>query len=162
MTYYKYMLGYRYIKHLCVQGILTQKNFHSSLHFDMDAKLGKHKIKSLMEKDIDVTIKRYLQNTLKINCNSLPLTTTCCWTIRIQVKGYSHIQCFVGLNALFAYNVSCNSFVGNNYLGAIFLSSLFLHCTSIPIWIDSNNNYHLKGPANMYVFAWGKSGGSAI
>ena len=48
-----------------------------------------------------------------------------------------------------------------NSVGATFFSLIFFHCTSIPIWIDKEGIVHLKGPTNMYNFAWGKDGGSS-
>ena len=71
------------------------------------------------------------------------------------------MQYFVGLDACFVYSVSSDSFdtIGV-YLGGTFHSSMFCHCTSIPIWIDNYVMYHMTGPDKMYNFAWGSDGGS--
>ena len=69
-------------------------------------------------------------------------------------------QYFVSIDTYFAYDLSSDILVANNNLGATFLSSMFYHCTSVPIWIDKDRNVHLVGPKNMYNFAWGSNGGS--
>ena len=38
---------------------------------------------------------------------------------------------------------------------------MMYHATSIPIWISAKTHkIHLKGPHNMYNFAWGSNGGN--
>ena len=49
----------------------------------------------------------------------------------------------------------------NNNWGATLLSAMFMHCTSVPIWIDELKGIHLIGPDDMYNFAWGSDGGPA-
>ena len=40
-----------------------------------------------------------------------------------------------------------------------FISSMFNHCTSIPIWVY-NCRMYLTGPLNMYNLAWGTNYGN--
>ena len=97
---------------------------------------------------------------MKVNKGRLPKSTTCCWTLRQNHPFFEHYQYFVGPELFFALNLSSLVFGNNINVGATFMSSMFEHCTTIPIWIDINGLYHLKGPRNMYNFAWGATGGS--
>ena len=68
-------------------------------------------------------------------------------------------QYFVSVDCNFAMDISSTKLKNNNNWGATFLSAMFQHCTSIPIWVDDLNCIHLKGPDDMYNFAWGRDGG---
>ena len=46
----------------------------------------------------------------------------------------------------------------NKGIGDTFMPATFSHETSILIWIDNREKIHLKGPSNMYNFAWGSNG----
>ena len=68
-------------------------------------------------------------------------------------------QYFVGIDIKFALDLPSDKLNNGNNIGATFLSSMFYHVTSLPIWIDKHNMIHLKGPPDMYNFAWGQDGG---
>ena len=95
---------------------------------------------------------------LNIHDNKLPKSTTCCW---ILSKNYKHMkmnQYFVSTQYMFAQDLSSNIRIMKEGIGATFMSSMFFHCTSIPIWNDDLGNIYLKGPEDMYNFAWGSNG----
>ena len=97
---------------------------------------------------------------MKMSQGQLPKSTTCCWSLRRNNEDYVMKQYFVGVDLKFGYDISSNKLKNKNNVGATFLSSLFHHCTTIPIWIDKNNKIHLTGPDRMYNFAWGGDGGN--
>ena len=68
-------------------------------------------------------------------------------------------QYFVSPQYFFGLNLSSNVLFGSNDVGATFMSSLFYHWTSIPIWKDEKcDMIFLEGPKDMYNFAWGSNG----
>ena len=77
---------------------------------------------------------------------------------RRNSKDYILKQYFVGIDAKFALDLSLEKLNNNCNVGANFLSFMFYHVTSSPIWIDKQNLVHLKGPSDMYDFAWGQDG----
>ena len=91
----------------------------------------------------------------------MPKTTTCCWSLRKNVEDFVMKQYFVSADCNFAFDLSSDKLKDGNNWGATFYSSMFAHCTSIPIWIDVWGNIHLEGPdKDMYNFAWGDDGGN--
>ena len=89
-------------------------------------------------------------------------TITCCWSLRANSELYLLIQYFVGIEGRFAYDLSSNVLGRGNDAGATFMSSLFNHCTTVPVWSDRSSHYHLeclKEAIEMYNFAWGTNGG---
>ena len=64
----------------------------------------------------------------------------------------------MGIDLQFALNLSSYIKEHNTGIGATFMSAVFVHSTSIPIWIDNRERIHLEGPSNMYNFAWGSNG----
>ena len=67
----------------------------------------------------------------------------------------------MGTDFFGAFDLSSNILRNGSNAGATFLSSMFAHSTSSPIWVDNNGLYHLRGPKDMYNFAWGTDGGNA-
>ena len=90
--------------------------------------------------------------------NKLPNSNTCCWRLINDNAEYSMYQYFVSTEYVFALDLSSHVLSGENDVGATFMSSMFLHATSIPIWIDKNDRIYLNGPKDMYNFAWGSNG----
>ena len=103
---------------------------------------------------------RYVTNILNMNNKKLPKSTTCCWRLSKDNQEYIMYQYFVAPDHRFAIDLSLANLKDNNNVGATFLSSIFNHVTSIPIWINDKGKYFLNGPKNMYNFAWGSNGGS--
>ena len=166
MSLYKKVLKIRNEKELCKQTIITQNNFHNSIHKDKGSALEREYNDRVMNSDYfndrkHVEEKRYLMNIMKLSGGKLPKSTTCCWTLRKDNPNFIMKQYFVGVDGMFAYDLSSDVLKNENNAGATFMSSLFFHLTSVPIWIDVRNNIHLRGPENMYNFAWGSDGGSA-
>ena len=90
---------------------------------------------------------------MKINKGKLSKSTNCCWNLRQNYPLYNLFQYFVGPELMFALNLSSSVFRNDINVEASFMSSIFKHCTTVPIWIDINGLYHVKGPSNMYNFA---------
>ena len=166
MSLYKKVLNIRNEKELCKQTIITQNNFHNSIHKDTGSVLeGGYQDEVLYSDYLNnskhLKEKLYLMNIMKLSGGKLPKSTTCCWTLRKDNPNFIMKQYFIGVDGMFAYDLSSDVLKNENNAGATFMSSLFFHLTSVPIWIDVRNNIHLRGPENMYNFAWGSDGGSA-
>ena len=67
-------------------------------------------------------------------------------------------QFFVCAEFLFALDISSDVLKGDNAVGATFMSSMFFHATSVPIWTDKEDKIFICGPKDMYNFAWGSNG----
>ena len=67
-------------------------------------------------------------------------------------------QYFVAKKYFFTLDISSPVLKNENSVDATFMSSIFFHATSIIIWIDKNDKVILKGPKDMYDFAWGSNG----
>ena len=115
-------------------------------------------LKQQNKHDITSQVNSYVENVLELNNNRLPKSTTCCWILRERNPKYRLYQYFVGIDLQFALNLSSYINEHNTGIGATFMSSVFAHSTSIPIWIDNRERIHLEGPSNMYNFAWGSNG----
>ena len=102
----------------------------------------------------------YIKRVCLQTNGKLPKSTTCCWSLRSEDMNFKLVQYFVLFDYDIAYDLSSNFNSDSMNIGAKFMSSLFNHCTSIPIWIDKSGHIHLVGPKNMYNFAWGSDGGS--
>ena len=101
----------------------------------------------------------YVNTVRRLNEGNLPKSTTCCWTLRKNSDQLVMKQYFVGVDGKFALDLSSDILKDEKQVGSNFLSSMFNHCTSAPIWIDSEHGIHMLGPAEMYNFAWGSNGG---
>ena len=104
-------------------------------------------------------IMLYLDKVRRLNKGKLPKSTTCCWTLRKDHERLVMKQYFVGVDGKFALDLSSDMLKNGKDVGATFMSSMFNHCTSVPIWIDGDDKIHLLGPVDMYNFAWGSNGG---
>ena len=109
----------------------------------------------------DNFFQKYLKHVMELNNGKLPKSTTCSWSLRKNYKEFLHVQYFVGSDFFGAFDLSSNILRNGSNAGATFLSSMFAHSTSSPIWVDNNGLYHLRGPKDMYNFAWGTDGGNA-
>jgi hypothetical protein len=74
-----------------------------------------------------------------------------------------HLSYFLLLDANMAYDVSSDVLEKFGQCGATFFGSLFEHCTSAPLWIDTSGtkctiNCPLDGLLNL---AWGRGGGDS-
>ena len=165
MSLYKKILRKDQYIDLCEQTILTQMNFHNTIHRDCRSTLNSVDSVSIWN-DCSVKnyhlshVKRYIGELMKETNGYLPKSTTCCWSLRKEMSEFCHIQYFVDIDHGYAYDLSSPLLSNNNNIGATFQSSLFRHCTTVPIWKDLNGNYHLHGPDQMYNFAWVTDGGS--
>ena len=164
MSLYKKILCLRDEKILCKQTILTQNHFHNTIHKDNGSVLDNDYTRSIMNSDFISHPERkkiwtYINKIYEKNMGSLPKSTTCCWSLRQNSTEYIMKQYFVGIDTKFALNLSSDKLNLGHNVGATFLSSMFYHVTSSPIWIDKQGMIHLKGPSNMYNFAWGQDGG---
>ena len=101
----------------------------------------------------------YVNRVRRLNEGNLPKSTTCCWNLRKNSDQLVMKQYFVGVDGKCALDVSSDILKYGKQVGSNFLSSMFNHCTSVPIWIDSKHGIHMLGPAEMYNFAWGSNGG---
>ncbi len=162
---------------ICPYGILTLNGFFNSIHPDNDFMSTKENdavykfLDSFEDRTNTVTkIKEYLSR-VNAFCSKevLPKSTTCCWTISYGCKTpcedeieFDMRQHFVSVNGGFAFNISSDVSDRLEQVGATFLASLFLHCTSIPFWVDRKTwNVSLECRNQKFNTAWGSSGGAA-
>ena len=82
-----------------------------------------------------------------------PKTTKCCWTIRSQIVGWCLKQYFCFPGAGFCMDLSSEEMESVESVGTTFTSGLAEHCTSIPFWIDKDDNVYLTWKGDMYYFA---------
>jgi hypothetical protein len=149
-------------KGLASQSLVTQRHFTNTCHIDKANFLRCDESENVIETMKQFTNwKGYLEryNTI-FEGKPLPKPTVCCWTLREDDPNFVMYQFFCFPTALFCFDVS--STVTNEFdnVGAIFMSGLSVHCTSIPIFIDTEGFVHLKGPKNMYNLAWGADEGN--
>ena len=165
MSLYKKILQKNQCIDLCEQTIITQTHFHNTIHRDCKSTLNSVDSESVWN-DCSIQnfprsdVKRYIGQLMKETKGYLPKSTTCCWSLRKEISEFCHIQYFVDIDHGYAYDLSSPILSNNNNVGATFQSSLFRHCTTVPIWIDLYGNYYLHGPELMYNFAWGTDGGT--
>ena len=165
MTLYKNFLDIRNPTELCEQTIITQNGFHNTVHTDIGSCLNTRDTNKVLNKlhhikNIPSAASSYIKRVCLHTNGKLPKSTTCCWSLRSEDMNFKLVQYFVLFDYDIAYDLSSNFNSDSMNIGATFMSSLFNHCTSIPIWIDKSGHIHLVGPKNMYNFAWGSDGGS--
>ena len=165
MNLYMKILCLRNQKDLCEQTIVTQNGFHNTIHTDYSSCLNIQDtadvLKKLKENENGSSNPLlYINRVLQQTNGNLPKSTTCCWSLRTENVKYRLVQYFILHDYRVAYDVSSNVTSSSFNIGATFMSSMFNHCTSVPIWIDQDDNIHLVGPKHMYNFAWGSDGGS--
>ena len=93
---------------------------------------------------------------------ALPKSTTCCWLLKEQSENYKLMQYFAFPDDHFCYDISSDVTSQLDNVGATFQSGLRPHCTTIPVWIDSQGRYSITGTGqkcNTYNVAWGSDGG---
>ena len=96
---------------------------------------------------------------MKQSENNIPKSTTCCWKLCQNYEDWLMYQYFVSPQYKFGIDISSNTLSDNKDVGATFMSSLFYHSTTIPIWKNgTNDQIYLEGPQYMYNFAWGSNG----
>ena len=107
----------------------------------------------------NIHANHYLTTLLQYTCNKIPKSTTCCWKLSKYYHNWCMKQYFVSTQYMFGIDLSSDVLCHNMDVGATFMSSMFLHCTTIPIWKDEKNErIFLSGPKDMYNFAWGSNG----
>ena len=141
MNYMKQNLCKKDAKSLCYNSIITQRNFFNSVHIDKRSVFScesQNKIIMNMKNDIchkrRYHASRYITSLLDNTDNSIPKSTTCCWKLSKYYDDYSMFQYFISPQYMFGIDISSNVLKDNMDVGATFLSSLFYHCTTIPIW----------------------------
>ncbi len=156
-------------KDLCPQTIITQSHFANVVHFDQcfadpeSAKKVTENQKNPMEL---LEHLKNIQNNPQIKKDKtddilIPKSTTCCWTLREKCQRSVMMQFFVGVSAGFAFDISSPVTSDLGKIGGTFQSSLFDHCTSVPLWIDEEKQLvHILPPfeGRNYNFAWGSNG----
>ena len=106
-----------------------------------------------------LTANKYITTLLLHNGNVVPKSTTCCWRLSKSNEDLIMHQFFVSPQYRFGLDISSNVLCDDNYVRANFMSSLFYHCTTMPIWKETNGNkIYIEGPKDMYNFAWGSNG----
>ena len=102
---------------------------------------------------------RYLMTLMQYTQNTIPKSTTCCWKLSKYYPNWYMKQYFVSTQYLFGIDLSSDVLCHDMDVGATFMSSMFHHCTTIPIWEDKKSKrVFLYGPKDMYNFAWGSNG----
>ena len=145
MNYMKKKLCKRDAKILCHNSIITQRNFHNSIHLDKKSVFSREAnqyIKTHICKDQNrnkrLLANRYITTMLVHARNKIPKSTTCCWRLSNNYEELTIYQYFVSPQYMFGLNLSSKVFFDSNDVGATFMLSLFYHCTSIPIWKNKN------------------------
>ena len=102
---------------------------------------------------------RYVTTIMQFADSKIPKSTTCCWRLSKYYKDWCMYQYFVTPRHMFGIDISSNVLCHNNDVGSTFMSSLFHHCTTIPIWKRKEEDIiYFEGPKDMYNFAWGSNG----
>ena len=166
MHFMKRNLHKRDAKTICYNTIITQRNFFNTIHLDKKSIFSedaKHKVLNNMMLDHHIKKRshanRYVTNVMKQSENNIPKSTTCCWKLCKNYEDWTMYQYFVSPQYNFGLNISSNTLSDNKDVGATFMSSLFYHATTIPIWKNRiNDRIYLEGPQYMYNFAWGSNG----
>ena len=166
MSLYKKVLDVYTLNTLCKQTIITQKHFFNALHLDDSCHLHRSLVEKVMTSEsIGLKERKYIEKVMllgKKNCE-LPKATTCCWTQRSKCRRKSMMfQYFVSTSSGFAFDISSYVTEQLGFVGATFLSSLFEHCTSVPVWTSADGLEISLSPYDdkNYNFAWGSNGGS--
>ncbi len=149
---------------ICEQTIITQNNFCNVVHVDKSCRLHDDYASPVVQSE-KLTSKEshYLDKLKLMGVDHLPKSTTCAWTLRASCPAKTKMfQYFVSSSAGFAYDVSSYNLEKLGTVGASFQSSIFEHCTSIPVWVSEDNSQISLLPLNEknYNFAWGSNGGS--
>lgn len=152
---------------LCEQTIITQRNFCNVVHIDKCSYLQKDFARNVLNTNRLQEKERIYLDKVKCFGNTdrvkLPKSTTCAWTLRSQCTPNSKLfQYFVSSSSGFAYDLSSYNLEKLGTVGATFQSSLFEHCTSVPVWFSKDNSEISLSPYDErnYIFAWGSNGGS--
>ena len=98
---------------------------------------------------------RYVKFVLQIHHNKLPKSTTCCWRLSRDDEKYKMHQFFLVQKFLFALNISSDVLKGDNAVGATFMSSMFFHATSIPIWTNKDDKFFWGGDLRICIILHG-------
>jgi hypothetical protein len=164
MSLYRKIIKLDTLKDLCEQTIVTQKHFYNALHLDESCRIHDCYFQKVINSEaINSKERRYLENVMVLmQGRKLPKATTCCWTQRSKCKRQSKMfQYFVSGTSGFAYDISSQVTDRLEYVGATFHSSLFEHCTSVPVWTSSDYSEICLAPYDddNYNFAWGSNGG---
>jgi hypothetical protein len=150
-------------KDLSPQTIITQNHFCNAIHFDNcfeDCTPEHDQVSGKILAYVD-TVKKNPQMQSENKTSVLPKSTTCCWKLRKKCQQSTMFQFFVGISAGFAFDISSSVTESLDSVGATFQSSLFEHCTSVPVWVDNATSIvHMDPPFEKknYNFAWGPNG----
>ena len=165
MCLYRKLCKVDVLKELCEQTLITQKHFCNSVHIDRCFLDDEYATKVLNCSSLKERDEKYLRNLNHFmeskGKESLPKSTTCAWTLRSDCsRGSQLFQYFVGSSSGFAFDISSYVTKSLEIVGATFHSSLFEHCTSVPIWVSSDGSQvsFLPDDNNNYNFAWGSNG----
>ena len=164
--FYEKKLRNRDAKTLYYNSIITQRNFHNSINIDKKSVFGEESKKRILVQMIhdhnnkkQCHANKYVTTLLKHKDGTIPKSNTCCWRLSKNYDDWCMYQYFVSPQYIFGIDLLSNVLSVNNDVGATFMSSLFYHCTKIPIWKNTKNNQlYLEGPKDIYNFAWGSNG----
>ena len=149
-------------KDLCEHTLITQKHFCNCVHVDSCFLEDEYATKVMNCSSLKEREDKYLRNLNDLmETETLPKSTTCAWTLRSDCsRGSQLFQYFVGSSSGFAFDISSYVTKSLEIVGATFHSSLFEHCTSVPIWVSSDGSQvsFLPDDNNNYNFAWGSNG----
>ena len=111
------------------------------------------------DKKIRCHTNRYIVNVMRHAENTIPKSTTCFWKLSKNYDILCMYQFLVSSQYFFRIDISSDRLGDNNDVGATFMSSMFYHSTTIPLCKNrKNGRIYLKGPKDMYNFAWGSNG----
>jgi hypothetical protein len=94
-----------------------------------------------------------------------PLSTTCCWVPTGANNGWVHLQYFVLIDFLLAFDLSSTMFGDRTQqLASTFYGSTFSHLTSKSLWVSEDGRCVSTSPvkkARYGLFAWGEYSGKS-
>ena len=99
---------------------------------------------------------------------TLPMPTTCCWTLVEYLEDWNHQQYFILLDLTVEFDVSSNvlHLLWDNenlgQVGTIFYGPLLHHVTAAPLWVSSDGTLvTIICQGWCYNASWGRSGGDS-
>ena len=156
---------------ICIYNIFTY-GFFNTPHCDNDGmwRRNSESIISLIKESGIPELARWLKQYYLLfgTKTTLPMPTTCCWTLVEYLEEWDHEQYFILLDLMVGFDVSSKvlKLVGDKgnvgQVGATFYAPLVCHVTAAPLWVSSDcTMVTIICPGRCYNASWGRSGGDS-
>jgi hypothetical protein len=154
---------------ICIYNIITY-NFFNTPHRDNDSMSadGSKAVKKYIVNSAFKSLQEWLKRFERIfgDKMKLPMPTTCCWSLVKKSNDWRHLQYFIILDLLLAFDLSSDVMINNGrdgalgQVGATFYGPLIEHCTSAPLWVNKEGLVTIVCPDDeCFNVAWGRGGG---